>query len=1388
MRIQVTPSVYWTGQVIDYKSETAYNKTIPLLVDNFYVVELDSNVFRQYDRVKRLISQKRWVEVSQQTGGKIITDFRGVEVIGLINSAGQRINQNNFSSLLMLSPSEKNDIKQSIKRKIQKKVVDAFNEFLTNGLGAVDGIAVDGGSGGAVFIVEGDIAFDTMSYQDQLEYLKRTTDATFQINQDKDYLKISYGQERVFRVDARKIWGINTWKHKDESLTCAYDYLIGDKSQCVSEKWNKDKESVDKAVSLPKQEHKAIFKEWCHQHQEQFHKSSCDGFLPKIIPVNELSDDWMKFYDEDLSERYSDKEVESSLTVIDILKYCITARIRLNVLDEANDTYLNYNPDDFTQTYGKPKQNVFSIALRIRNRHAEFFLDSEFKKSLSHTATNHQFDKAPPIISKKKKKKGGDSEADKEGQEIEFLNATGDTILYKGNWIPEAPPLPDQLSMMTDHNRVYYTDKTSLNGIAQYLWSYHGMIPELCNGTLQTIKKLVYPKLTILNTDERPNWFDNSTERYTEELFELYPNLKPTQNKMPSETAIAREVWKKEAGDDANIHNSFMNHQVRKIFYENEIKPDNRNFNVQKVIETDTIVSYDVKKAYTTCLLTNTYDFQIYDSISQFKKYRGQFNPSYFYLCKNKTKDYPCRGEGLTLYHGCEVEVMMEFLEIKYYIPPTRTLKPDHYRCFVEKLIELGNETEVFKNIGYKSLVNRFIGDLKGREGISGYSQKITECRQTAGRMLTKEGKTIMGLGDRTWRKSLLLSSEPSYRIHHSTAQPIRLAVVAQLNRILYLLSKVVDECLYDYKLISSVMIGTKTDALYFKKIDDEFDAKVVSTWNAQSDYKIEKESEKDYYLWKNSLCIHKAQLGVAYVPNKWKNDIEINHKWSKKVGGNNLLDFALDNGGVWFSGMGGRGKSELIHQLKRRLKLNRMRLKVWKYIWSQTGENIYQKEREWLKKNPCSVKLFGPTNKSANAIGGTTLNKGLGIPVSRKDERNLDLDKKDEVEEEEVKVEEEEEECDQIFSSGIIDRMDANEKIGKQQLDLIVLEEISMIDGEKWDVISYIKYRYPNIRFILCGDIEHQLKPVGDEREMGNSYAIKEIAGFNRINLNYNFREGTATDDIWKHTEFSSGYAWKKGSLKSLPNRNLAFTNKTRKAIINIKQNELVNPYCFEVDEKELGPKSKQDGPTKFLKFKKETPLLARKSVRDLGISKNEMFIVMMYCREILWVYSENDRDKVIQIPMDLITKYFMSGFCITIHKSQGETYTDEYAIHDWNLLSVRSGKDAHRLRYVAVSRSVDYQNNVFVITDIPQEVIGERLAKRWMKLTDEQKAQKVESYKIDEEWAEWEKKENKRKLFRSKSWSIGQDGERRLVDMNEVWGGQAMIFYDGRIWDGVI
>ena len=81
-------------------------------------------------------------------------------------------------------------------------------------------------------------------------------------------------------------------------------------------------------------------------------------------------------------------------------------------------------------------------------------------------------------------------------------------------------------------------------------------------------------------------------------------------------------------------------------------------------------------------------------------------------------------------------------------------------------------------------------------------------------------------------------------------------------------------------------------------------------------------------------------------------------------------------------------------------------------------------------------------------------------------------------------------------------------------------------------------------------------------------------------------------------------------------------------------------------------------------------------------------------YTGEVIKLF--NDTDNRIELSYEEVYKHFYSGYCITIHKSQGETYEDKYTIHEWDKLSKHFGI-ARRLRYVAQSRSKDPENNIF-------------------------------------------------------------------------------------------
>ena len=87
-----------------------------------------------------------------------------------------------------------------------------------------------------------------------------------------------------------------------------------------------------------------------------------------------------------------------------------------------------------------------------------------------------------------------------------------------------------------------------------------------------------------------------------------------------------------------------------------------------------------------------------------------------------------------------------------------------------------------------------------------------------------------------------------------------------------------------------------------------------------------------------------------------------------------------------------------------------------------------------------------------------------------------------------------------------------------------------------------------------------------------------------------------------------------------------------------------------------------------------------------DLNIINNECFTINKIVDDNINI--SNDVKELV-VHKDDFQKLLYVAYCITIHSSQGETFTEPYTIHDWNIL------DKH-LRYVALTRSsnIEYIN----------------------------------------------------------------------------------------------
>ena len=188
-----------------------------------------------------------------------------------------------------------------------------------------------------------------------------------------------------------------------------------------------------------------------------------------------------------------------------------------------------------------------------------------------------------------------------------------------------------------------------------------------------------------------------------------------------------------------------------------------------------------------------------------------------------------------------------------------------------------------------------------------------------------------------------------------------------------------------------------------------------------------------------------------------------------------------------------------------------------------------------------------------------------------------------------------------------------------------------------------------------------------------------------------------TTKDELWDNWSCNPNQ-FKIDTGKKPTERNLCYTNFTRKKVIQAIQDKIENPRVLVSHN--IRDFQSVEGQTKELKLGMGTPLIARKSIKDLEIAKNEMYYVCGLKEGVVEMY-EPELKKNIEVEDADVLRWFLSGYCITIHKSQGETYKDKYTIWEWARLS-EPQQDYYkenfyrRLRYVAQSRSTDPINNI--------------------------------------------------------------------------------------------
>ena len=1158
--------------------------------------------------------------------------------------------------------------------------------------------------------------------------------------------EIYYDRENYFEPDRKSLLFMDS----GEEASCAYQYINQTFGKVNGfKKLARDYNTIKKWSRTTPPQYQAWLRQYSRERNIEVLDLNIQQAVDKEVKTFETELYSVNIVDIGKEENWTDEEKDKSMCVLDIIRWCMWAKINCYVIDFDGQYYMSYNHKQITEGHPdrKLRTNRHSIVVKVMDNHAYFVQNPDLKKSACHTYEKWRAEEFDAVPSKKdfEERAGFDDldnnywihpyhtirhqaenygimtamdELDINPFEIgwdkayELLGQTN-PYLYKKN----PPPTPQEI--LDDSGKTFYLGTDKLNGLISHLYHNYNTKPDIMNGsTGHKIDRATYGKNKIMARHTLPQYSENLPHEETiEELKELLPEL--DWSRLPTTKAIADEIFK--GIEKPQTIWSMLNSNTRRAFFDSEIKPSNQ---VYKEELDRGAWAVDISRAYTTAMDEYDLEWNIYDAVCQFEKYDGNFNPNYFYLVEELVDEFPLKqGEGkLMLYHGCLLRHLLGKgkVIIKQVIKPIRKLEKEYFKDFIKECQLVSKKSD--DEISSKRLVNTFIGGLKNPDKISHFKFHLTESETSITRAFYK-GEIVSMLDYNTefneqYRYTtdpLYVISKPTTEYNIQTAQPIRLAIVDKINEMLYLLHKEVDRVLKEYNILFSTqekldLCLTKTDCLYYEEqgeIEND-DIKYCPDPVSENHKQLRKEWGWDENIYSKGFPIselldradenlsftirreqpvskdewvfkeYKKQNQVLAKANYWKNTIPVNHRWDKDTGAKKIFKVINSLGGAWIEGEGGVGKTEFLKTFQAIMDRNRMRYRFQKCIHKHNeNPRAFEDLEEWRQDNPCFAIKLAPTNKACNNIGGKTLHKGLGLPVMSVDIEDTTPAYFDKI-------------CNKIAGDGF----------SKPRYDYCVIDEISFMDGWEWSLIYALKRRIPELKFILCGDIIRQLPPVGEEwRDFYNAYVIKELVGFTKIKFNYNFRTGLSGNILWKE--------WSKHPERfivdnSAPNtiRNICFTNLKRKQVISkledvvkksgvehlVLKKVYTDPWGGMFEEEE---DYKPDGHRPELVLMMGTPLIVYKAYKEYGLSKNEMRRVDS------WNDCYVKLDDGNEYPKDIIYDYFLSGYCITTHKSQGDTYKDRYTIHEWNKFS-QDGLFKRRLRYVAQSRSTDPENNI--------------------------------------------------------------------------------------------
>ncbi|KAJ3176470.1 hypothetical protein HDU85_006880 [Gaertneriomyces sp. JEL0708] len=258
---------------------------------------------------------------------------------------------------------------------------------------------------------------------------------------------------------------------------------------------------------------------------------------------------------------------------------------------------------------------------------------------------------------------------------------------------------------------------------------------------------------------------------------------------------------------------------------------------------------------------------------------------------------------------------------------------------------------------------------------------------------------------------------------------------------------------------------------------------------------------------------------------------------------------------------------------------------------------------------------------------------------------------------------------------------------------DDLLIDEISQIPSYLWNVITV--YKQKGCRVFLFGD-GNQLPPVEPTediyaRDYLETNAVSDIADGNLVVLTENHRftgdpsngmhelvDAIQANDFEKHLSelYVDGVTWQSYKM------NIAFTNQMCHHIntLHMKHNEQI----AQKNKKKVlfSPKIEKDRKSQDCSFVKGSPVIARKGFSSKGVKVIKMTRWYVVDWDDKNVKCGSDHGPTCSVSRKNFQKFFLSGYCTTIHKAQGQTFKQHFVIHEVS-------KMTQKMLYTAVSRS---------------------------------------------------------------------------------------------------